>query len=276
MTQHWCNGRFLDSANHPGAAQDRGAFLGLGLFETMLAIDGRLVFADRHLGRIRKSCGKFRWEIELPDLQEIAAGLLVRNELAIGRARLRLVVTAGSGAQNDLAPGADRLVWLSAFPAAETPVSMSACLSPWPRNERSPLAGLKSASYAENLVALDHARRLGFDETIFLNTAGQLCEAATANLFLVRNGSLLTPPVDSGCLPGVMREVVLELAAEIGIPSEEDALTPGDLHTADEVFLTSAIRGVVPLSRFESREISPGPIAGKLQEELHALQRRTR
>ncbi len=275
MSQYWCNGRFLDSANHPGAAQDRGAFLGLGLFETMLAIDGRLIFADRHLSRLRKSCGKFRWDLELPDLQEIAAELLVRNELATGRARLRLVVTAGSGPHHDLAPGADRLVWLSAFPAGETPESMSACLSPWPRNERSPLAGLKSASYAENLVALDHARRLGFDETIFLNTAGQLCEAATANLFLVRNGILLTPPVDSGCLPGVMREVVLELAVEIGIPCEVIALMPDDLRSADEVFLTSSTRGAVPLSRFETRELSPGPIARKLQEALHSLQRRT-
>lgn len=266
MNQIWCNGEWLAADRYPGAAGDRGALLGLGLFETMLAIDGRPVFADRHLARLRKSAERLGWDFDLSDFSRTAAELLGRNSLATGRARLRLSVTAGSGPLNDLKPGSDRLVWLAASPAGESPVSMTGCLSPWPRNERSPLAGLKSASYAENLVALDHARRLGFDETIFLNTAGNLCEAATANLFIVKNGVVLTPSLESGCLPGIGREVICELALVHGIPLEERPLVPADLLAADEIFFTSAIRGPVAVLRYENRQLQPGQITAALRE----------
>ncbi len=269
MNQIWCNGQWLPADKYPGAAQDRGAFLGLGLFETMLAIDGVPIFAERHLSRLRKSGERLGWEIDIPDFKSIARELLVRNSLAKGRARLRLIVTAGSGPHNDLSPGDDRLIWLAAFPAGDVPGSISACLSPWPRNERSPLAGLKCACYAENLIALDHARRLGYDETIFLNIAGQLCEAATANLFLVRNGKLLTPSLDSGCLPGIGREVICELATTLGIPCEERPLSLSDLHVADEIFLSSATRGPIPLSRLEQRDLIPGSIHRILRDAVN-------
>lgn len=226
----------------------------------MAAIDGVPVFVNRHLARLRQSCEKLGWTVDLAELGSIASELLVRNSLTTGRARLRLIVTAGSGPHNDLTAGDDRLVWLTAFPATETPISMSVCLSPWSRNERSPLVGLKCASYAENLVALDHARRNGFDETIFLNIAGQLCEAATANLFLVKNGVLLTPSLDSGCLPGIGREVILELATTQGILVEERPVVLTDLHAADEIFLSSSTRGVIPVTKFDLRTLASGPV----------------
>ncbi|MES2438752.1 MAG: aminotransferase class IV [Verrucomicrobiota bacterium] len=266
MTQIWCNGRWLPAADYPGAAQDRGAFLGLGLFETMLALDGAPVFAARHLARLQKSCARLGWSLHLPDLPDLAAALLVKNQLTTGRARLRLIVTGGSGPHNDLTPGADRLIWLSAFPAGEMPDSFAVCLSPWPRNERSPLAGLKTACYAENLVALDHARRLGFQETLFLDTTGHLCESATANLFLVKNGVLLTPSLDSGCLPGIAREVLLEIASARGISCHERPLTPEDLHAAEEVFLSSSTRGPVPVSRFEQENLATGAVTQLLRK----------
>ena len=145
-------------------------------------------------------------------------------------------------------------------------MTTSANLAPWLRNERSPLAGLKCASYAENLAALDHASRLGFEETLFLNTRGHLCEAATANLFLVRNARLLTPSLASGCLPGITRGVVVELAAQHGIPCEQGDLSEEDLHTAEELFLTSSIRGLMGVSLFEKRTLPPGPVTHFLRE----------
>ncbi len=247
---------------------DRGSILGLGLFETILAVDGIPVFADRHLARLRQGCERLGWPVEILHFQQIAAELLVKNQLTHGRARIRLAVTAGSGLLHDLAPGGDRLIWITALPAFAPPESLSACISPWPRNEHSPLAGLKCASYAENLIALDHARRLGFDEMIFLNTAGHLCEAATANLFLVKNGSLCTPALDSGCLPGICRERVIEHATEIGIPCETGSLTLAQLHAADEIFLTSSTRGPVPLSRLGERRLSLGKIVSKLRQTM--------
>ncbi len=249
---------------------DRGAIHGLGLFETMLAIDGVLLFAERHLTRLRSGHEKLGWPVEFPEFRDIAAELLVKNHLATGRARVRLTVTGGSGPIHDLAPGADRLVWLTAGPALVPPESVSACLSPWPRNELSPLAGLKCASYAENLIALDHARRHGFEETVFLNTAGNLCEAATANLFLVSEGRLLVPSLASGCLPGVTREVILELAAEAGIPCELGSFVLNDLETAAEVFLTSSTIGAMPVSRFGDRAIPTGPVTRRLRAALES------
>lgn len=266
MNSIWCNGQWLPGDRYPGAAQDRGAFLGLGFFETMGAIDGRLLFAGRHLARLRDSGARLGWQIDFPELVEVATELLRRNSLDRGRARLRLIVTAGSGLHNDLAAGEDRLLWLTAFPGTETPQSVSACLSPWPRNEHSPLAGMKTACYAENLVALDHARRHGFEETIFLNSAGHLCESATANVFLVKGGVLLTPSLDSGCLPGIGREVICELARELGMPMEERALDVSDLRTADEIFLSSATRGPFAVGRLETRELGCGEIGATLRK----------
>lgn len=249
MSQLWCNGHWLDSANFFAAPLDRGGILGLGLFETMLAVDGVPLFVPRHHARLDASCKKLGWQVEIPDLQKTAAKLLVKNQLVAGRARVRLTVTAGSGTLRDLKLGPDHLVWMTALPAGDAPSSLTANVSPWPRNEHSPLAGMKCASYAENLIALDHARRQGFDETIFLNTAGHLCEASTANIFLVKNNTLQTPSLASGCLPGVARQRVLELAAGQGIACEQRQLGLADLQAADEVFLTSAIHGPVAVSR---------------------------
>ncbi|MGL4401974.1 MAG: aminotransferase class IV [Luteolibacter sp.] len=268
MKKLWCNGHWLDSQDFPASPTDRGFLHGLGLFETMLAVDGRLIFADRHLARLRAGHDKLGWPVEFPAFQEIAAELLVANGLDTVRARVRLTVTGGSGPIHDLTPGSDRLVWMSAIPALVPPDSLSACISPWPRNEYSPLVGLKCASYSENLIALDHARRAGFDETIFLNTAGHLCEAATANLFLVKNGTLFTPPLGSGCLPGITRELVIELAGETGIPCEVGDLDASQLQAAEEIFLTSSTIGVLPVSRLGHRAIPSGPVTRRLREVL--------
>lgn len=266
MSQLWCNGQWFDSVNFSLTPLDRGGILGLGLFETMLAVDGVPMFVPQHLARLEDSCQKLGWQLDLPDLQKTAAKLLVKNKLGTGRARVRLTVTAGSGTLRDIKLGPDHLVWMAALPAGNSPACLTANLSPWPRNEHSPLAGLKCASYAENLLALDHARRQGFEETIFLNTAGHLCEAATANLFVVKNGMLLTPSLASGCLPGIARQIVLELAAGQGIACEERQLGLTDLQAADEVFLTSAIHGPVCLSRFEEKSFTQIPVTEVLRK----------
>lgn len=266
MSSIWCNGEWLAADRYPGAAQDRGAFLGLGLFETMAAIDGKVLFADRHLARLSESGARLGWAIEMPELRQVARELLERESLSVGRARLRLIVTAGSGPHNDLTPGADRSVWLAAFPGSEIPLSVTACLSPWPRNERSPLAGMKTACYAENLIALDDARKRGFEEAIFLNTSGQLCESATANLFLIKDGVLRTPSQDSGCLPGIGREVLCELAVDHGFTLEEKPLRLDDLQSADEIFLSSATRGPFAVSRMDGRNLFVHPRTDRLRE----------
>jgi branched-chain amino acid aminotransferase len=276
MTRLWCNGLWLDVLDFPTSPTDRGLMHGLGLFETILAVDGRPIFVDLHLARLQAGCQRLGWQVGWPDLKEIIAELINLNHLTNGRARIRLSITGGSGLLQDLSLGADHIVWLTAVPAADAPAATCANLAPWPRNERSPLAGLKCASYAENLIALEHAARLGFEETIFLNTAGHLCEAATANLFLVTNGRIATPSLESGCLPGITRFVVMDLAARLGIPCEERTLTRADLDDVDELFLTSTIRGVMGVSKFRDRTFPQGAITSTLREAwTEATQRKT-
>ena len=274
MTQLWCNGQWIDALDFAMAPTDRGLTLGLGLFETILAMDGVPVFAELHVERLRAGCERLGWSPDIPDLEYIMIELVRINELATGRARIRLAISGGSGRFQDLALGNDHLIWMTAFPVAEPPAFTTANLSPWPRNEQSPLVGLKSASYAENLIALERANRLGFEETIFVNTGGHLCEAATSNLFLVRDGVLSTPSLDCGCLPGITRSAVIRLANEASIACEERAILPDELLLADEIFLTSAIRGVMGLSRFEDRTLLPGPVTHLLRNAWTAASQR--
>ncbi len=260
MTHLWCNGQWFDPLDFSASPTDRGLILGLGLFETILAIDGEPILAELHLARLRASCKQLGWRFEYPDIRDTMVALTQRNQFTVGRARIRLAISAGSGVFHDLALGADHIIWMTAAQAAELPPSTSANLSLWRRNEHSALAGLKCASYAENLVALEHAVRLGFEETIFLNTAGNVCEASTSNVFLVKNGTLHTPTLASGCLPGITRAMVIEMAEKLGIPSAVRDITAEELHHADELFLTSSIRGVMAISRFEQRSLTPGPV----------------
>lgn len=261
MIHLWCNGQWFDPLDFSASPTDRGLILGLGLFETILAIDGQPVLAELHLSRLHASCKQLGWHFEFPDIRKTMAELLQRNQFTTGRARIRLAISAGSGVIHDLALGSDHNIWMTATQAADPPPSTSVNLSRWRRNEHSALAGLKCASYAENLVALEHAVRLGFEETIFLNTAGNVSEAATSNVFLVKNGTLQTPSLASGCLPGITRSVVIQMAEILGIPCAERDIKEEDLHQADELFLTSSIRGVMAISRFEQRSFTPGPVS---------------
>jgi branched-chain amino acid aminotransferase len=275
MNRIWCNGQWLEPPDFHITPTDRGLMHGLGLFETILAIDGRPVFEDRHLARLERSCRRLGWPFEIPTPREIMSELVTSNGFTYGRSRIRVAVTSGSGVIGDLASGDDRIVMMTAARAVEPPATTTANLSPFVRNERSALVGLKCASYAENPVALDFARRLGFEETVFLNTAGNLCEAATSNLFLVRDGVVLTPSIASGCLPGITREVIIGLAGRLGFPCEEGELPAALIDEADEIFLTSSIRGVMGVSRFEGRELPAGEFTGELRlawnEEVHRV-----
>ncbi len=130
---------------------------------------------------------------------------------------------------------------------------MRVTLAPWRIDTESMLRGIKVGNYAEHLVALDLARCEGFDEMLFFNTSDELCEAAMANVFLIKDNELFTPGLDSGCLAGVTREHVLQLATAQKIPCHVRVLTKKDLGKADGIFLTSCIKGPVWVSAIQSR-----------------------
>jgi branched-chain amino acid aminotransferase len=127
---------------------------------------------------------------------------------------------------------------------------------PWVRNDRSAVTGLKTISYAENVVALAYARKRGGSEAVFANTRGELCEGTGSNIFVVTDGELVTPPLESGCLAGISRALVLEWC------DAREATLPMDvLEGAEEIFLASTTRDIQPVHRCDSREFdAPGPV----------------
>lgn len=269
MNHIWCNGQWLNGPSLVVSATDRGLLHGLGLFETILAVNGAPVMLDRHLNRMQNGCHQLGWSCGLPsNLGEIMEELLTKNGLTAGHARIRLSLSGGSGPLDDATPGPDRQLWMHAAAVTKSPADVAVNISRWLKNEHSPLAGLKCFSYAENLLALADARRMGFDETLVFNHSGHLCEAATANVFWVKAGQLFTPPLSSGCLPGITRAWVIEMAASLGISCGECEGTMEDVTAADEIFLTSSIRGITGVSRLESSDFPPGPLTRILRESL--------
>jgi branched-chain amino acid aminotransferase len=265
----WSNGELIAADELRVSPFDRGLTVGLGLFETILVRGGQPVFLAHHLARHALGCRRLGWqELDPVWVERGIREVLKANQLTRGSARARLFQTAGVGPLAQLPQGPAALTLITAAPLPASPESLTLTLSSWVRNDRSPLTGLKCASYAENLLALAAAEAAGFDEPLFLNTRDEVCEAATANLFLIKDGTLRTPPRSSGCLPGISRALVLELAQTLGLPSEETTLHLGDLHAADELFLTSALRGIVPVSRLDARQLSAGLITHQLR---HAL-----
>ena len=238
---------------------DRGVTVGDGVFETLKVLDGVPFALTRHLRRLRASAEPLGIEIP-PDahLREAIAAVVAANLVELGeQARMRITVTHGTGVLGNPYAGEappTLLVTVVAMP----PWPPSACLplSPYRRNEFSALTGVKSTSYAENAIALREANARGGDEALLLNTAGDVCECTGSNIFVVIDGQLLTPPLTSGCLAGITRELVLEWHGghSRAIPGEE-------LAQVTEAFLTGSTRDVWPVRELAGRTLpAPGPI----------------
>jgi len=272
----WINGALVAEADARVSPFDHGVLVGDGVFESLRVYDGVPFAWRRHLERLARSAAGLG--LAMPDVDELRAAadaVLAANDLR--EARVRITVTGGLsplGSERGTAPptaivaaGALR-AWL---PTADV------VTVPWPRNERGATAGLKTISYADNVVALAYAQERGAGEAIFANTRGELCEATGSNVFIVHDGVVRTPPESSGCLLGVTRALVLELCAERGVATEEVALPLDALVGADEAFLTSTIREVQPIAHVDGAALTaaPGPIAAELAAAFTALVART-
>ena len=252
----WVNGQLVANDEASVSVFDHGFTVGDGVFETLIVKAGQPFALTRHLARlIRSATGMGLAPIETAEVAEAVARTLSANETLIPElARLRITYSSGSGqAGSERGEGPNTLT-VTLQPAASWPDTTTAIRSPWPRNERSPLAGVKSTSYAENAISLAWARKYGFSEALLANLAGQLCEGTGTNVFVVMDGQLVTPPLASGCLAGVTRELVLEWCG-----AQERELPGEVLDTADEIFLTSSTRDVHPIVAIGDRELAVGP-----------------
>jgi len=251
---------------------DRGFLYGYGLFETMRSYKGRVFRLDRHLARLQRSAERLALasELESYDLEQAIYRTLAANKLA--DARIRLTVSAGPG-ERGLAPPAGGLITVLVFaeklvisPQAYEQGIRAALVSPR-RNSLSPLSRVKATNYLDNLIAYSEAMALGADEAILLNERGVIAECSMSNIFLVARGLLRTPSEDSGILPGITREAVLELARALGIEAVEGEIPLADLLRAEEAFLTSSVREVLPITSIDGKPVGrgrPGPVTKRL------------
>lgn len=253
----WCNGLFFDAATPHLHSDDHGFVVGDGVFETV-AVKARRPFAlRRHLARLARSAAGLEIATEIAAIREAVEAVLAAPEAPEGLARLRITVSGGrSPLSSDRGPGPSTLV--VSLQAADAPAATSSVVVvPWPRNERAATAGLKTTSYAENVLALRYARARGGSEAVFENTAGQLCEGTGSNIFLAVGGRLVTPPLGSGCLAGITRGLLLEWVGAV-----EEHLSIEDLRRAPEAFLASTMRDVSPIATVDGAALAqpPGPL----------------
>jgi branched-chain amino acid aminotransferase len=248
VSQFWVNGELVPTAAAKVSVLDHGFTVADGVFETLLVNDGQIFALDRHLARLTKSA--IGLGLAVPDLTLITEGIsqVLSANQKVEFGRVRITVTSGVGPLGSDRISSDPTMVISLAEQPEWPVSTAILLVPWTRNENSPLAGLKTTSYAENVYALAAAKRHGFSEAVFCDTSGRLCEGTGSNIFLIKNEQIITPSESSGLLRGVTRDLVIELARESGFDVVERDVDPMELRSADEIFITSSTRDVHPVT----------------------------
>jgi branched-subunit amino acid aminotransferase/4-amino-4-deoxychorismate lyase len=236
---------------------DRGLLLGDGLFETLLAVDGAIPRIEAHLDRMAAGCAV----LGLPALdRESARALCLAAPPAVGRAAVRLTLTAGSGGRglDRPDPVAPRLVATAApSPRVETPATL--IIAQTRRNEGSPASRLKTLSYVDGVLARAEAQAAGADEAVMLNNRAQVACAAAANLFWIEGERLFTPALACGVLAGITRARMLETVDVAEVVADR-----ARLEAADAVLLTNSLIGARPASRLGERRLEPHPLATRL------------
>jgi len=251
-THFWVNDELVPVTQAKVSVLDHGFTVADGVFETLLVLDGEVFARDLHLKRFAKSAAGLG--IALPDVTKLNSAIdqVLSAHEAMDFGRLRVTVTSGSGPLGSDRTNAEPTLVVSISAQDKWPDSTSVLLVPWTRNEDSPLAGLKTTSYAENAYALEAAKSRGFSEALFCDTSKRLSEGTGSNVFLVSNGVVITPSDASGLLRGVTRDLVITWARESGIEIEERDVSPGELWDAQELFLTSSTRDVQPITQLAS------------------------
>lgn len=255
----WLDGGLRDIESARVSVLDHGLTVGDGIFETVKAAHGKPFALTRHLDRLTRSARG----LGLPDpdhdeVRRACLAVLAANPMPLGR--LRITYTGGHGPLGSDRGDQGPTLVVALGEATRRPDSTAVITVPWTRNERGALTGLKTTSYAENVVALARAREHDASEALFGNTAGRLCEGTGSNVFVVLDGALHTPPLASGCLAGITRALAIEWTG-----AKETDLPLDVLERADEVFLTSSLRDVQAVHRVDDRELpgAAGPVTAK-------------
>ncbi|HVX64346.1 MAG TPA: branched-chain-amino-acid transaminase [Pirellulales bacterium] len=277
------NGQFYDKEDAKISVYDHGLLYGDGVFEGIRSYSGKIFRLEQHLDRLWDSA-KAIW-LKIPMTKEAMGKALYEtlelNEIVDGY--IRLVVTRGAGTLG-LDPNrtdnpqviiiADKI---ALYPQEMYEKGLDIITVSVVRNHPAALSPrIKSLNYLNNILAKIEGLNAGCVEALMLNTKGEVAECTGDNIFLVRNGVLLTPPIEAGILEGITREAVIELAREAGLEIREIPFTKHDVYIADECFLTGTAAEVIPVVKVDDREIGdgrPGPLTRDLLERFHKLTR---
>ena len=279
----YINGRLVDKEDAKVSVYDHGLLYGDGVFEGLRSYSGRVFRLERHLDRLYESARAIWLEIPIKpaDLARAVNDTLRANSLE--DAYIRLVVTRGAGSLGlDPNRTSDPQVIIitdkiALYPAELYERGLDIITASTIRNHPAALSPrIKSLNYLNNILAKIEGLQAGCIEALMLNTKGEVAECTGDNIFLVRGGVLLTPPLDAGILEGVTRDAVIELARATGVEVREMPLTKHDVYVADECFLTGTAAEVIPVVKVDGRVIgpgSPGPVTRDLRERFHKLAR---
>jgi branched-chain amino acid aminotransferase len=249
----------------PGQA---GLLNGWGIFTTVRVVSGEPFAFERHWRRLEKDADRVRLRVPYAaDVVRRRLGELIQaNQVREGTARIYLVYNrTGFWCSEESFPEVDLILYTAGLPPHREPARLA--LRPNGRYSASPLCSVKTTAWLNNVWHLAEAQKAGFDEVVLLNERGEVAECTAANIFAVHAGTVSTPPLTSGCLEGVTRGVLLEIAPELGIPARERALTPDDLRRADEVFISSTNRNLLGVGAIEEHlfAAAPGPVTRRLE-----------
>jgi len=242
---------------------------GWGVFTTVRIFEGIPFAFERHWKRLERDANRIHcpFSFSAERVREQLGEVLRANHVKEGCARIYAVYNqVGFWRSGEEFPPADMIIYSSDLPAYSHHARLG--VREQGRHAASPLAGVKVTSWLTNVWSLQEAQREGFDEVVMLNERGEVAECTAANIFCVKGGRVATPPLNSGCLEGVTRGVLLEVGAAAGVPVEEKTLVPQDLYAADEVFISSTNRNLLPVSEIAGRKIGDGntPVVERLEK----------
>lgn len=249
----------------PGQA---GLLNGWGLFTTIRIHDGIPFAFERHWSRLERDAERTRcpFPFVAETVRDQLAMLLQANTVREGAARIYAIYNqVGFWRSAENFPRVDLLLCSADLPSYREPSRLG--LREFGRYAASPLAGVKVLSWLDNVWNYYEAQQAGFDEVVLLNERGEVAECTAANIFCVRGGRVTTPPLNSGCLSGITRSVLLEIGASVGVEVKEAVLRPDDLYAADEVFISSTNRSMLGVSEINGHQIAsaPGPVTLKME-----------
>ncbi len=276
----WLNGRLVSREQAHIDPADRGLLLGDGLFETLRVYRGHVFRVEDHLHRL--AAGATELEIPLPldppSIAEAARETLAANHLTTADAALRITLTRGPG-QRGLLPPDDPMPSLiisaAAYHAPSTADGFAAITAKRARrNEKSITSRLKTLCYLDNIVGHTEAVEAGADEAILLNNRDAVACGGRSNVFAVIDGTLTTPAIEEGALPGITRHTVMELCKGESLEVLETTMTRAQLHNATEMFVTNSLLEIMPIRRFDEADLPLGVVTKRLATAYSSLTRR--